>query len=163
LVTTLTNAKRYSRDDLGDLYRQRWNVELDLRSLKVTMNLEDLRGQSPEMVRKEIWTHLLAYNLTRRTMAAAAIQSECKPRSISFAGALQTVSKSLGQASVASPSHFHRLTQQKLESIAHWRVGKRPNRVEPRAVKRRPKKQKLLMKPRAVARAELLSSSGTAG
>jgi hypothetical protein len=163
LVTTLTNAKRYSREDLGDLYRQRWNVELDLRSLKVTMHLEDLRGGSPAIVRKEIWTHLLAYNLIRRAMAAAAIQHECVPRSLSFAGALQTVSGSLLQASVASSSHLHRLAQQKLESIASRRVGKRPNRVEPRAVKRRPKKQKLLMKPREVARAELLSSSGTAG
>ena len=162
LVTTLTDAKRYSREDLGDLYRQRWHVELDLRSLKVTMNLEDLRGQTPEMVRKEIWAHLLAYNLIRRTMAAAAIQHECEPRSISFAGALQTVSGSLPQASVSPSSQLHRLAEQKLESIASRRVGNRPNRVEPRAVKRRPKKQKLLMKPRAVARAELMSSSATA-
>lgn len=163
LVTTLTNAQRYSREALGNLYRKRWNVELDLRSLKVTMHLEDLRGQSPAMVRKEIWTHLLAYNLIRRTMAAAAIRHECQPRSLSFAGALQTVSGSLLQASVASCSQLHRLAEQKLESIASRRVGKRPNRVEPRAVKRRPKKQNLLMKPRAVARAELLSSSATAG
>ena len=162
LVTTLTNAKRYTREELGELYRQRWHVELDLRSLKVTMNLEDLRGKTPEMVRKEIWTHLLAYNLIRRTMAAAAIRHECEPRSISFAGALQTLSGSFSQASVASSSDLLRLAEQKLESIASRRVGNRPNRVEPRAVKRRPKKQKLLMKPRAVARAELLSSSATA-
>jgi len=127
------------------------------------MNLEDLRGQTPAIVRKEIWTHLLAYNLIRRTMVAAAIQDECEPRSISFAGALQTVSGSLLQASVASSSDLHALAEQKLESIASRRVGKRPNRVEPRAVKRRPKNQKLLMKPRAVARAELLRSSATAG
>ncbi len=163
LVTTLTDARRYSREDLGDLYRERWHVELDLRSLKVTMNLEDLRGQAPEMVRKEIWGHLLAYNLVRRAMAAAALQHECEPRSLSFAGALQTVSGSLLQASVSSSSQLHRLAEQKLESIASHRVGKRPNRVEPRAVKRRPKKQKLLMKPRRVARAELLGTSATAG
>jgi putative transposase len=162
LVTTLTNAKRYSREELGALYRQRWHVELDLRSLKVTMHLEDLRGQTPAMVRKEIWAHLLAYNLIRRTMAAAAIKHECQPRSISFAGALQTVSGSLQQASVSSPCELHRLAEQKLESIASHRVGKRPNRVEPRAVKRRPKKQKLLMQPRDAARAALLSSSATA-
>lgn len=91
LVTTLTNAKRYSKQELGDLYRQRWHVELDLRSLKVTMHLEDLRGQSPEMVRKEIWAHLLAYNFIRSTMASAALRHEVEPRSISFAGALSTL------------------------------------------------------------------------
>jgi len=162
LVTTLTDAKRYSREDLGDLYRQRWHVEVDLRSLKVTMHLEDLRGQTPEIVRKEIWAHLLAYNLLRRTMAAAAIRHECEPRSISFAGALQTVSGSLLQASGASPCEFRPLAEQKLASIASHRVGNRPNRAEPRAVKRRPKKQKFLMKPRAEARAELFRSSATA-
>ena len=125
------------------------------------MHLEDLRGQTPDMVRKEIWAHLLAYNLVRRTMAAAAMEHDCQPRSLSFAGALQTLSGLLPQASASSPSEFHRLAQQKLESIASHRVGKRPNRVEPRAVKRRPKNQKLLMKPRAEARAELWSSSTT--
>ena len=125
------------------------------------MHLEDLRGQTPDMVRKEIWAHLLAYNLVRRTMAAAAMEHDCQPRSLSFAGALQTLSGLLPQASASSPSEFHRLAQQKLESIASHRVGKRPNRVEPRAVKRRPKNQKLLMKPRAEARAELWSSSAT--
>jgi len=163
LVTTLTDARRYSQAELGDLYRARWHVELDLRSLKVTLHLEDLRGRSPAMVRKEIWAHLLSYNLIRRTMAAAAIQHECKPRSISFAGALQTVAGAFHQASVASPSDLHRLADQKLESMASRRVGNRPDRVEPRAVKRRPKKQKLLMIPRAAARAELLRPSATAG
>lgn len=108
LVTTLTNPKRYSREALGDLYRQRWHVELDLRSLKVTMHLEDLRGRTPEMVRKEIWAHCLAYNLIRRTMAAAAIRHECQPRSLSFAGALQTVAGALPQASVSSSTEVHR-------------------------------------------------------
>lgn len=163
LVTTLTNAKRYSKQALGDLYRGRWHVEVDLKSLKVTMNMEDLRGKTPEMVRKEIWAHCLAYNLIRRTMAAAAVTYEREPRSISFAGALQTIAGSLSQASTAESSLLHLLVEQKLESIASHKVGHRPNRVEPRAVKRRPKKQKLLTKPRDEARAELLGSAATAG
>jgi hypothetical protein len=86
LVTTLKNAKTYSKKAVGELYRQRWHGELDLRSGKVTMHLEDLRGQRPEMVRKEIWVHWLAYNLIRKSMAAAAVTHECTPRTISFAG-----------------------------------------------------------------------------
>ena len=163
IVTTLTNAKRYSQKALGDLYRARWKVELDLRSLKVTMNLEDLRGQTPEMVRKEIWAHCLAYNLIRRTMASAAQRHDVKPREISFASGLQTISGAMSQATSADGSHFHDLAEQKLQSIASRKVGQRPNRVEPRAVKRRPKKQKLLMKPREQARAELMSLTATAG
>jgi len=163
LVTTLTNAKRYSQKAVGDLYRERWNVELDLRSLKVTMNLEDLRGTTPEMVRKEIWAHCLAYNLIRRTMASAAQRYDVKPRSLSFAGGLQTIAGAMSQATLSNGSHFHDLADQKLQSIASRKVGQRPNRVEPRAVKRRPKKQKLLMKPRQQAREDLKHSAATAG
>ena len=163
LVTTLLNAKRYSQKAVGDLYRERWNVELDLRSLKVTMNLEDLRGKTPEMVRKEIWGHCLAYNLIRRTMASAAQRYDVKPRSLRFAGGLQTIAGAMSQATLSNGSHFHALAEQKLQSIASRKVGQRPNRVEPRAVKRRPKKQKLLMKPRHQARADLKNSAASAG
>ena len=155
LVTTLTNHKRYSKQALGDLYRQRWNAELDLRSLKVTMNLDDLRGTFPHLIRNEISAHCLAYNLIRKTMATAAVTHECTPRTISFAGAVQSVAGVMGQASCENRSALSRWAEQKLESIASHRVGKRPNRVEPRAIKRRPKSHKLLTKPRDEARAEL--------
>lgn len=159
LVTTLTDAKQYCQEDLGDLYRQRWHAELDIRSLKITMHLDDLRGTTPHMVRNELWAHCLAYNLLRKTVAAAAVTHECKPRSISFAGALQTVAGVMSQASVAEPSLLERWAIQKLTSIASHRVGKRPNRIEPRAIKRRPKPHKLLTKPRHEAREELGASS----
>ena len=97
-----------------------------------------------------------------RSGKARTIRHKCEPRSISFAGALQTVSGSLLQAGGASPCQFRPLAEQKLTSIASRRVGNRPNRAEPRAVKRRPKKQKFLMKPRAEARAELFRPSATA-
>ena len=155
MVTTLTDPEQASQEDLRDLYRQRWHVELDLRSLKITMHLDDLRSTSPDMVRKELWVHCLAYNLLRKTIASAALSHECTPRTISFAGAVQTVAGVMGQASVAEPSLLERWAIQKLESIASRRVGKRPNRIEPRAIKRRPKPHKLLTKPRHEARAEL--------
>lgn len=162
LVTTLTNSKRYSKQALGDLYRQRWNAELDLRSLKVTMNLDDLRGTFPHMIRNEIWAHCLAYNLIRKTMATAAVIHECTPRTISFAGAVQSVASGIGQASCADRSAVRPWADQKLASIASHRVGKRPNRVEPRAIKRRPKSHKLLTKPRDEARAELGAAPASA-
>jgi hypothetical protein len=155
VVTTLKNAQRYPKKAIGQLYRERWHGELDLRSSKITLGLEDLRGTFPDMVRKEIWTHWLAYNLIRKSMAAAAVTHACTPRTISFAGAVQTVAGVMGQASIADPVMLHRWAVQKLESIASHRVGKRPNRVEPRAIKRRPKSHKLLTKPRKEARAEL--------
>jgi hypothetical protein len=114
------------------------------------------------MVRKEIWTHWLAYNLIRKSMAAGAVRHDCKPRTISFAGAVQTLAGALLPASVAEESLWHQWAVQKLESIASHRVGQRPNRVEPRAVKRRPKSHKLLTKPRSEARAELLGTSACA-
>jgi putative transposase len=162
LVTTLTNSKRYSKQALGDLYRQRWHAELDLRSLKVTMNLDDLRGTFPHMIRNEIWAHCLAYNLIRKTMATAAVIHECTPRTISFAGAVQSVAGVMGQASCADRSALSRWADQKLASIASHRIGKRPNRVEPRAIKRRPKSHKLLTKPRDEARAELGAAPASA-
>ena len=154
-VTTMTKSKRYSRKALSDLFRQRWHVELDLRSIKVQMNMEDLRCKWPEMVRKEIWTHWLAYNLIRKTMAQAAHIHERTVRSISFSGAQQAIAGVMGQASVADEELLGRLAEEKLESIARRKVGHRPDRVEPRAVKRRTQKQKLLTKPREEARAEL--------
>jgi len=162
VVTTLRDAREYPKQAVADLYRERWHGELDLRSGKVTLGLEDLRGTFPAMVRTEIWAHWLAYNLIRKSMAAAAVTHELRPRQISFAGALQTVAGVRGPASVAEPSLLRRWAVQKMESIASHRVGKRPNRVEPRAIKRRPKSHKLLTKPREQARAEL-GGSGTSG
>ena len=145
-----------------DLFRERWHVELDLRSIKVHTNMEDLRGKTPEIVRKELWAYWLAYNLISKTMAQAALLHERTVRTISFCGALQAVAGMMGQAATADLRLLTRLAKDKLKSIASRRVGHRPNRVEPRAIKRRPKSQKLLMQPRAEARAELLKSPDSA-
>src|SRR5262249_29656332 len=81
--TTLREPSQASRHDLMDLYRRRWEAELDLRSLKQTMQMSILRGKTPAMVRKEVWAHFLAYNLMRTVMAQAAYRSDREPRRIS--------------------------------------------------------------------------------
>src|SRR5437870_4614778 len=91
VVTTLLDPRQVTREELGALYRARWNNELDLRSLESVMQMGDLRGKTPEMVRKEVWAHVLAYNLIRTVMARAAAEHEVVPRSISFTGAMQTL------------------------------------------------------------------------
>ena len=93
VVTTLTDGRRYTRDDLAELYHRRWLAELDIRAIKITMGMDLLRAKSPEMVRREIWTCLLAYNLVRKVMAQAAEAHQLTPRQISFAGAMQTLSE----------------------------------------------------------------------
>src|SRR4029077_1663804 len=89
VATQLLDPGAFGKDDLAGLYRARWNAELDLRSLKRTMQMDVLRGKTPELVRKEIWAHVLAYNLIRTAMAQAASTHDIEPRSISFEGAVQ--------------------------------------------------------------------------
>jgi len=91
IATTLLDPQAYSKEDLAQLYRERWNAELDLRSLKQTLQMDILRCRTPELVRKEIWTHILAYNLIRTIIAQAASKHGLEPRTISFKGTIQTL------------------------------------------------------------------------
>ena len=91
VITTLTDADTYSREDIATLYGFRWNSELDIRSIKQSLNLAHVRCKSPEMVRRELWTTLLGYNLIRTTAAAAAVMHEKQPRHISFTSTCQYV------------------------------------------------------------------------
>jgi hypothetical protein len=156
LVSTLLDTEQYPAEALAQLYRGRWNVELDLRALKQSMAMEPLRTKTPDMIRKEIWTHWLAYNLIRKLIAQAALSEGKLPRQISFAGARQLIAASWDRLS-REPQAVNDLAPLLWKAIAQHRVGHRPNRVEPRAVKRRPKKHQLLMKPRKEARDELLA------
>lgn len=153
VVTTLTDAKKYSQDDLAELYRKRWLVELDIRAIKITLDMDILRCKSPEMVRKEIWTCLLAYNLIRKTMLQAAKGAGLSPRQLSFTLAMQTVAASW----MVLIREDENLIDVQLASLTGQLVGNRPDRIEPRAVKRRPKPCKYLTTPRDEARAELLA------
>lgn len=163
VVTSLLDASQYTRDDIAELYHQRWLVELDIRAIKVSVGMDVLRCKSPEMVRKEIWTCLLAYNLIRRTMlqAAAAKGSELSPRQISFSAAMQKIAVCWMVCLSMSEERYDELIAVHLEGLLKHRVGHRPDRIEPRAIKRRPKPHKLLTKPRDQARAELLAGQST--
>jgi hypothetical protein len=154
-ATTLTDAKRYSAADVADLYHRRWHVELDIRAIKQTLQMDVLSCKSPEMVRREVWAHLLAYNLVRKVLAQAALAGKVTPRQLSFAGAVQTVNAFRWLLTVGAGPDGGRLVQALLVAVATHIVGKRPGRVEPREVKRR-QKVRLLTKPRAQRRAELL-------
>jgi len=159
VVTTLTDADEYSKDDVAELYHKRWLVELDIRALKVSLGMDVLRCQTPEMIRKEIWTCLLAYNLIRQSMLEAALPSKLSPRQLSFTAALQKIAASWATLSVCGQEQAVLLIAVELRQLATHEVGDRPDRVEPRANKRRPKPQKFLTKPRTEARAELLAAA----
>ena len=159
-ATTLLDAERVSAAEVGDLYHRRWHVELDIRAIKATLKMDILSCKTPAMIRREVWAHLLAYNLTRKVLAQAALAGDVTPRQLSFAGCVQTVNafRWLLAVGVAEPSG--RLLRALLLAVATHRVGNRPGRVEPREVKRRPK-GKRMTRPRAQRRAELLQATGS--
>ena len=134
------------------LYRQRWQVELNLRNIKTTLGMETLSCRTPDMAMKEIWVYLLAYNLLRLVMAQAALSVGCIPRQLSFKHTLQLFvawqHHGLGEATENALNAL-------LELIGQQRVANRPGRVEPGAIKRRPKSFPLLTKRRAIAREEI--------
>lgn len=159
VVTSLLEAEEVPKEDLAELYRARWHAELDLRSLKETMQMDVLRGKTPEMVRKEIWAHLLAYNLIRTVMAQAALQYDLPPRMISFKGAMQTLQAFHPLLRTTAGDQLLTLYHDLLAALAEHRVGNRPDRYEPRARKRRPKAYPLLRQPRSIARKQLCTNN----
>ena len=159
LVTTMLDATEYSKEELADLFLQRWNIELDLRSIKDVLQMDVLRCKSPEMVEKEIWMHLLAYNLIRGVMAQAAKAHDKQPRQLSFKGTLQTMTAFQDALRRATPVARERLVQAMLDAIAQHEVADRPGRFEPRANKRRPKPTRFLMEPRRQARKRLRNAA----
>jgi hypothetical protein len=155
VVTTLCDSRKFRVEELARVYLARWQAEVDLRTIKTTMQMDVLRCKTPEMVRKEIWMHLLAYNLIRTVMAEAAAQATIRPREVSFKGAWQTLGAYRPLVERAAPDALPMLYDSLLTAIASHRVGNRPNRYEPRAVKRRPKEHDLLTVPRQEAKRRL--------
>jgi hypothetical protein len=160
VITTLTDPAEFSKEAIAEIYGYRWNAELDIRSIKSNLNLEHVRCQSPEMVRRELWTTILGYNLIRSTAAAAALLHDVRPREISFTSTVQFVLQEWKQLSRGdlSAEILAAFVERMLKGIANCRVANRPGRIEPRVVKRRPKPYKSMMKPRHVLRKELLNS-----
>jgi putative transposase len=158
VATTLLDATDYPIEVLADLYHQRWHVELDLRAIKQSLQMEHLRCQTPFMIEKEIWMHMLGYNLIRKVAAQAAQECGVHPREVSFTAARDAVNASRSQWTLATSADRVGQGKELLGRIGKARVGNRPDRCEPRARKRRPKDEHpLLAKPRAEARAEMLT------
>jgi hypothetical protein len=148
LITTLLCPKSTAKVDLKALYRDRWQVELDLRNIKTTLGMERLSCRTPAMAHKEIWVYLLAYNLIRLLMAQSALLADILPRQLSFKHTLQIW---IAWRQSGAGSDDERQLARLFVLIAQQRVGNRPGRIEPRAIKRRPKPFPLLTKPRPVA------------
>jgi hypothetical protein len=151
IATTILDAS-IDGQSISELYERRWSGEVDIRSIKSTMQMGILRCKTPDMVEKEIWTHLLAYNLLRTAIAVAASEKDIEPRQVSFKGAKQVLTAFAPKIEAACPHDREKLIDAMLTAIAYHRVGNRPGRWEPRAIKRRPKPATRLMQPRAIAK-----------
>jgi hypothetical protein len=144
IITTLLNQERYPARSIAELYGYRWNCELDIRSIKTIMGMEELRCKSPEMLRREIYNYFLAYNLVRAAMCDAARITGQEPRKLSFKNAMQVITE---YASLVSKDEHVIATV--LWSIACNNVGNRPGRKEPRKIKRRRNKYPYMTQSRA--------------
>ena len=159
VVTTLLDAATFGRGDVALLYRMRWYAELDLRALKQTMQMDILRCESPEMMHKEVWAHLLAYNLLRGQMARAAAEGGLLPLQVSFKGALQVVRALASLLWTAEVAEIAEMMRRLRVALRSHRIGQRANRCEPRRRKRRPKHYPLLNESRQEARSRLGANS----
>lgn len=164
VVTSLLDRRVHRRDEIARLYRRRWIVELELRDIKSTMKLGVLRRKTPANVRQELWTGLLAYNLIRQSILQSAQATERRPHQLSFAASLQMLTNTWILAAapslITTNAREHLVALRILNGFSH-RVANRPNRVEPRAVKRRPAPIALLNEPRELARAKLIAGPKT--
>ncbi len=149
LVTTLLDPKKYPADELFAVYQRRWRLELCFRDLKTTMGMETLSFRSPKMVHKELLMYLIAHNLIRCLMAEAAALHDVELDRISFKGSIDAT-RHFGNAmaKARTKKQCRRLEATLLKILAEDQVPDRPDRREPRAVKRRPKPHPLLNKPR---------------
>lgn len=153
LLTTLLDHRRARKQELADLYCRRWQVELDLRNIKITLGVDVLSCRTPQMVVKELWVHLLAYNLIRLLMAQAAAASEVEPRQLSFKHTVQLWTEWTARKFTDRTARHH---ADLWALLAQVRVADRPGRVEPRMKKRRPKQYPWMKKPRAQEREQIL-------
>jgi putative transposase len=147
IATTLLDANIYKAEELAELYHKRWSVELHIRSLKTQMQMEHLRCKSPSMVRKEIYCHMIGFNLVRGSILASALRHTLCPTQLSFTGALQAIEE-FAMALRMSPESRDVQWDNLLKVISEIRVGHRPGRQEPRELKRRGKTYKLMTSPR---------------
>lgn len=156
IATTILDSEIFTRDWITNVYRSRWLVELDIRAIKYSLGMDIIRAKTPAMVQTEIWSCLLAYNLIRLKMLQSCATNGRMPRTLSFTTTQQLLANTWLLASVMLTDELIKLGQQ---TSASENVGHRPDRVEPRANKRRPKLLALLTKPRAQAKLELITAA----
>ena len=155
VITTLTDPEKYSKEDIAELYGFRWNVELDILQIKQTLHLDHVRCKSPEMVHRELWVTLLAYNLIRKLIATSAVVHRKQPRRLGFTLACQTVLASWMLVSTGSCAHSTAMYATLLTYIADNEVANRPGRIEPRVLKRRRHRYPLMQSSRDQLRKKL--------
>jgi hypothetical protein len=155
IITTLTDPQAYSREDIADLYGFRWNAELDIRQIKQTLHLDHVRCKTPDMVRRELWVTLLAYNLIRKVIAASAAVHEKQPRQLGFTRACQSILASWMLFATGACREARVMYDMMLVHMAAHEVANRPGRIEPRVLKRRRERYPLMQRPREQLRAEL--------
>ena len=150
IITTLLDAEQYPAEELAALYFKRWDVELFFRDIKTTMGMDVLRCRTPEMIRKEILMHFIAYNCIRRLMCEAAEEAAIEVRIVSFKGSLQALRNwepHLNQAKISRAEKF-RLISDLYDAMTNTPIKQRPERSEPRCVKQRPKNYQRMTAPR---------------
>jgi hypothetical protein len=149
LVTTLLDPKLYPAPDLVALYARRWRLELCLRDLKTTMGMEQLRCKTPDMADKELLAYLVAHNLIRCVIAEAVARFQVDLERVSFKGSVDALRQYSDAIAKARNQKMRRqLWEDLLLNLARDLVPYRPDRIEPRALKRRPKPYPLLNQPR---------------
>jgi hypothetical protein len=129
LLTTLTDPRKSPRRELAELYHARWRIETNLRDLKTTMRMDVLRCKSPGGVMRELWTYVLVYNLVRSVMLDQARQRGVDPDRISFIDTLDAMRHGRADAWL-------------------WLNPSRPDRHEPRVIKRRKDRYPYMTRPR---------------
>lgn len=155
VVTTLTDPQAYSKEDIAELYGFRWNAELDILQIKQTLHLDHVRCKTPEMVRRELWVTVLAYNLIRKVIATSAMVHGKQPRHLGFTLACQSILASWMLLSTNSCRDAGAMYNTMLGYIAANEVADRPGRIEPRVLKRRRHRYPLMQRPRQHLRAQL--------
>ena len=155
-VTSLLDARRFKRRTLAKLYHERWRIETSYLEFKQTLHADVLRSKTVENVEKEFAAHILAYQLVRRLIVAAAVKHDRKPTEISLLGAARLVVRFSHHMAAAPtwalPIHYERL----LDAIAACRIDVRPGRIEPRALTREWKHYSHLRMTRAAWRNQRL-------
>lgn len=155
-VTTFLDNKKYHKKELAKIYEIRWHLEINLKCIKETMNMDMLSCKTPEMVRKEIGIHPLAYNFIRLIMAEACVQHDAIPNQVSFKGAVQLLNKFMPHFISSNEARNKMMYAELLRKIVKNTIGNRPGRIEPRAVKKRPKPFDTLNRPRSVEKTMLM-------